>query len=186
MAENHASSDPSPALQQDMQADTTTTPTPTLMRLDEQIAWYDKNSSLNQRWFKTLKIAQILAGALIAFTSSLGAPAFVAGALGVLIVVLEGLQSLSQYQRNWISYRTICERLTHEKFVWLAKAGTYASAANPDVLLAERIEALISSETATWTATIRQKDQPAAYPDDSIPSYGLEVPPQAPPKKPKM
>jgi hypothetical protein len=34
-----------------------------------------------------------------------------------------------------------------------AKAGTYASAANPDALLAERIEAL---------TTIEQKDQQAA------------------------
>src|SRR5580700_3582820 len=142
-------------------ADIKATPNPTLNRLDEQIAWYDTKSSLNQRWFKTLKIAQIMAGALIPFTSSVGAPASVAGALGVLIVVFEGLQSLSQYQHNWISYRATCEQLTQEKFLWLAKAGAYASAPSPDALLAERIEALISSEAATWTATIQQKDQRA-------------------------
>ena len=140
-------------------ADIKDTPNPTLNRLDEQIAWYDKKSSLNQRWFKTLKIAQIMAGALIPFTSSIGAPSSVAGALGVLIVVFEGLQSLSQYQHNWVAYRATCEQLTQEKFLWLAKAGAYASAASPDALLAERIEALISSEAATWTATIQQKDQ---------------------------
>ena len=140
-------------------ADTTDTSNPTLKRLDEQIAWYDKKSSLNQRWFKTLKIAQIAAGALIPFTSSVGAPASVAGALGVLIVIFEGLQSLSQYQHNWVAYRATCEQLTQEKFLWLAKAGTYSSAASPDALLAERIEALISSEAATWTTTIQQKEQ---------------------------
>jgi hypothetical protein len=140
-------------------ADTTDTSNPTLKRLDEQIAWYDKKSSLNQRWFKSLKIAQVVAGALIPFTSSVGLPSPVAGALGVLIVVFEGLQSLSQYQHNWISYRSTGEKLTHEKFLWLAKAGPYASAANPDALLAERIEALISSEAATWITTIRQKEQ---------------------------
>ena len=142
-------------------ADTTDTSNPTLKRLDEQIAWYDKKSSLNQRWFKTLKIAQIAAGALIPFTSSVGAPASVAGALGVLIVIFEGLQSLSQYQRNWVAYRATCEQLTQEKFLWLAKAGTYSSAASPDAFLAERIEALISSEAATWTTTIQQKEQKA-------------------------
>ena len=63
-------------------ADTTDTSNPTLKRVEEQIAWYDKKSSLNQRWFKTLKIAQIAAGALIPFTSSVGAPASVAGADG--------------------------------------------------------------------------------------------------------
>jgi Protein of unknown function (DUF4231) len=142
-------------------ADTTATSNPTLRRLDDQIAWYDKKSGLNQRWFKTLKIAQIVAGALIPFTSGVGAPSPVAGALGVLIVILEGLQSLSQYQHNWISYRSTCEQLTHEKFLCLAQAGPYASAANPDALLAERTEALISSEAATWTTTIQQKEQRA-------------------------
>ena len=143
-------------------ADTTDTSNPALKRLDDQIVWYGKKSSFNQRWFKILKIAQIVAGALIPFTSSVGAPAFVAGALGVLIVVFEGLQSLNQYQHNWISYRSTCEQLTHEKFLWLAKAGPYANAANPDALLAERIEALIANEIATWTTTIQQKDQRAA------------------------
>ena len=131
-------------------------------RLDDQIVWYGKKSSFNQRWFKILKIAQIVAGALIPFTSSVGALAFVAGALGVLIVFFEGLQSLNQYQHNWISYRSTCEQLTHEKFLWLAKAGPYANAANPDALLAERIEALIANEIATWTTTIQQTDQRAA------------------------
>src|SRR5262249_15485138 len=110
----------------------TPTPNPTLKRLEEQIAWYDNKSGLNQRRFKTLKISQIVAGALIPFTSSIGAPTYVAGALGVLIVIFEGLQSLSQYQHNWIFYRSTCEQLSHEKFLWLAKAGPYASAVNPD------------------------------------------------------
>jgi hypothetical protein len=142
--------------------DTTETPNPTVKRLDEQILWYDQKSSFNQTRFKALKIAQITAGALIPFTSGVGAPPFVTGALGVLIVVFEGLQSLSQYQHNWISYRNACEQLIHEKFLWLAKAGSYANAEHPDALLAERTEALISGETTTWSTAIQQKDQRVA------------------------
>jgi hypothetical protein len=56
-----------------------------------------------------------------------------------------------QFNQRW--FKIPCEQLTHEKFLWLARAGTYASAANPDALLAERIEAL---------TTIEQKDQQAA------------------------
>lgn len=140
-------------------ADITDAPTPTLKRLEEQIAWYDKKSGLNQRRFKTFKISQIVAGALIPFTSSIGAPTYVAGALGVLIVIFEGLQSLSQYQHNWISYRSTCEQLSHEKFLWLAKAGPYASAISPDALLAERIEGFMSSEITNWATTTQHKDQ---------------------------
>ena len=142
--------------------DITDTPNPTLKRLEDQIAWYDKKSSYNQRRFKILKISQIIAGALIPFASSVGAPAAVAGGLGVLIVIFEGLQSLSQHQQSWISYRSTCQKLTQEKYLWLAKAGPYESAPNPDAVMAERIEALMSSEITNWSTTTRQKDQQAA------------------------
>jgi hypothetical protein len=142
--------------------DITETPNPTLKRLEDQIAWYDKKSSYNQRRFKILKISQIIAGALIPFASSIGAPAAVAGGLGVLIVIFEGLQSLSQHQESWISYRSTWQKLTQEKYLWLAKAGPYESAPNPDAVLAERIEALMSSEITSWSTTTRQKDQQSA------------------------
>ena len=142
--------------------DITDTPNPTLKRLEDQIAWYDKKSSYNQRRFKILKISQIIAGALIPFASSVGAPAAVAGGLGVLIVIFEGLQSLTQHQQSWISYRSTWQKLTQEKYLWLAKAGPYENAPNPDALLAERIEALMSSEITNWGTTTRQTDQQSA------------------------
>jgi hypothetical protein len=141
--------------------DITDTPNPTLKRLEDQIDWYDKKSSYNQRRFKILKISKIIAGALIPFASSVGAPAAVAGGLGVLIVIFEGLQSLSQHQQSWISYRSTCQKLTQEKYLWLAKAGPYESAPNPDAVMAERIEALMSSEITNWSTTTRQKEQAA-------------------------
>ena len=141
--------------------DITDTPNPTLKRLEDQIDWYDKKSSYNQRRFKILKISQIIAGALIPFASSVGAPAAVAGGLGVLIVIFEGLQSLTQHQQSWISYRSTCQKLTQEKYLWLAKAGPYESAPNPDAVMAERIEALMSSEITNWSTTTRQKEQAA-------------------------
>jgi hypothetical protein len=49
--------------------------------------------------------------------------------------------------------------LKHEKFLWLAKAGPYATAERPDVLLAERVEALISREHAKWVSTREQAEK---------------------------
>ncbi|MGI8569091.1 MAG: DUF4231 domain-containing protein [Methylocella sp.] len=48
---------------------------------------------------------------------------------------MEGLQQLNQYQANWIAYRSTSEALKHEKFLFLAKAGPFAAAADPHVLL---------------------------------------------------
>jgi hypothetical protein len=66
-------------------------------------------------------------------------------------VVVEGIQQLGQYQQNWTNYRSTCEALKDEKFLYLAGAGHYASD-NPERMLAERIEGLVSQEHAKWTA----------------------------------
>jgi Protein of unknown function (DUF4231) len=74
------------------------------------------------------------------------------GGGGALIVVLEGLQQLQQYQQNWTTYRPTCERLKHEKFLFLGRAGPYAAVSNPESLLAERVEGLVSQEHASWVS----------------------------------
>ena len=133
---------------------------PTMIRLEDQIRWYDRKSMKNQRWFKRLKVTQIGAAAIIPFAAGFKDnflsldTAIVTGVLGVLIVVLEGLQSLSQYQHNWITYRSTCEELKHERYLWEAKAGPYLKAENPDALLAERVESLISREHAKWIPAV--------------------------------
>jgi hypothetical protein len=125
---------------------------PVIERLEDQIAWYDGRSQHNQRWFKSLKSVVLVAAAAIPFLAGIGAPAILTGGLGVLIVVLEGLQQLNQYQHNWITYRSTCEALKHEKYLYLGKAGPYASAGDPRALLAERIESLVSQEHAKWVS----------------------------------
>jgi hypothetical protein len=125
---------------------------PARERLEEQIAWYDGKSQSDQRVYKGMKISQIVTAAAMPFAASISAPIWVAGGGGALIVVIEGVQQLMQYQQNWITYRTTCERLKHEKFLYLSHAGPYAAAADPDVLLAERVEGLVSQEHAAWAA----------------------------------
>ena len=130
---------------------------PTLERLEDQIGWYDKKSASNQRWFKRLKIIELIAAALIPILAGISASipyyTIITGGLGAMIVVLESLQGLYQFQSNWISYRSTCEGLRHEKYLWLAKAGPYADKKDPDRLLAERIESLVSTEHAKWVFT---------------------------------
>jgi uncharacterized protein DUF4231 len=122
-------------------------------RLEDQIAWYDRKSQKNQRRFKQLKVCQIVTAAAIPVLAAVdGSPVWLLGGLGALIVVLEGLQQLQQYQQNWTSYRSTCERLNNEKFLFIARAGSYAVAPNPEALLAERVESIISQEHTAWVA----------------------------------
>ncbi len=79
------------------------------------------------------------------------------GVLGALVAIMEGLQHVHQFQYNWISYRSTCESLKHEKYLYLAKAGPYAAAANADRLLAERVESLISQEHSKWVQVQKEE-----------------------------
>lgn len=127
------------------------TASPAEERIDDQISWYGSESGHNQRWFKLLKVGQIVTAAAIPVAAGESAPAWLVGGGGALIVVLEGLQQLQQYQQNWITYRSTCERLKHEKFLFAARAGPY-KVASPEVVLAERVESLVSQEHSAWVS----------------------------------
>lgn len=132
---------------------------PTLSRLEDQIHYYSTSSRKNKLWFKGLKTVEIFIAAIIPFSAGFSAPVQITGGLGMLIVVLEGLQGLNQYQHNWITYRATSEELKHEKYLWLAKAGPYAATSNRDTLLAERVESLISRENAKWVSSREQSNK---------------------------
>jgi hypothetical protein len=130
-------------------------------RLEDQIGWYDGKSRHNQRWFKRLKVGQIVLAAAIPAAAALGAESAPLAVGGTLIVVLEGLQQLQQYQQNWTAYRATCERLKHERHLYEAAAGPYAGAARPSALLAERVEGLVSQEHAAWVSQQREATKAA-------------------------
>jgi len=125
----------------------------TMQRLEDQIDWYDHKSVRNQRAYKWLKGTEIVAAAVIAFSAGLETQRLFVAGLGVLIVIVEGLQHLNQYHHNWITYRSTSEVLKHEKYLYLALAGPYSSANDPRALLAERTESLISQEHAKWVSS---------------------------------
>jgi len=132
---------------------------PTMGRLEDQITWYSGKSRAAQHTFKRFKVAEIVAAAMIPFIAGLSFKyvAMVTGGLGVLVTVIEGLIHLNQYQQNWTSYRATAEGLKHEKFMYLGKAGPYSTAADPHALLAERIETLVSQESARWVSSQDQE-----------------------------
>ena len=76
----------------------------------------------------------------------------VAGTVGVAIAVIESVQQLYQFHGNWISYRSTCEALKHEKYLHLAEGGPYVTAVDAHAVLAERVESLVSQENAKGTS----------------------------------
>lgn len=121
-----------------------------MKRLDDQIEWYDSRSLGAQTRYKALKFTTLIAGALVPLSAGLGWQAVIVGGIGVLIVVTEGIQQINQYHHNWVTYRSTCEALKHEKYIFNAQAGPYSDSNEPLKLLAERVESLVSQEHAKW------------------------------------
>lgn len=127
-------------------------------RLDDQINWYDKKSSRNQKWFKVLRTVEILFAVAIPFlisqiTEKTGPFNYVAGAMGVAVALITGLVTLYRFQENWIEYRTTAETLKHEKYLYLTRSAPY-DGDNAFHLLVVTIESTISKETTAWSQSL--------------------------------
>jgi hypothetical protein len=126
-------------------------------RLVDQLDWYDRKSSDAQRAFKRVKVAELVIAAAIPVMAGTSVSQIITAALGGAVVLLEAVQQLYQWQTNWVQYRSTAEALKHEKFLYLAVAGPYATG-DRRRLLAERLEGLISQEHAKWTQSRAQGD----------------------------
>lgn len=135
-------------------------------RVDGQIEWYDSKSGTNQCWFRWLRIVEIIAAAsiplLVGYTDSISELKVVVGILGLLIAVIAGVLGLYQFQENWTGYRTTCEALKQEKYLFLTKTQPYDQG-DSFALFVQRVETLISKERTNWGQYIgaggKPKDQ---------------------------
>ena len=130
-------------------------------RLDDQIGWYDRRSASNQKWYKALRTTQLLAAALIPFLTgylALEIPTtkFLVGLLGVGIAVITGMLDLYRFQQHWIEYRTTCEALKKEKYLFVTDSEPYTGdLAAKFRRLVQRSETLISKENSDWAQYVR-------------------------------
>jgi len=129
-------------------------------RLNNQIDWYDGKSQTNQKWFKRLRLLEIVTAAIIPFLAGIGTKmpynSIIIGVLGVIIAVSAGLSALYKYHENWIEYRTTSETLKHEKYLFQAKCSPYDSE-DAFCKLVQRVEGLISKENTQWSRYVKKQ-----------------------------
>jgi hypothetical protein len=119
--------------------------------MESQIAWYEARATQSYRWLRVLKVMEILVAASIPVAAAADAESWLLGLFGGLIVVIESVVQLFQFQSNWIAFRSTAEALKRERSMFLARAGDYA-VGRPEAALAERVESILAAETAAWTA----------------------------------
>ena len=132
-------------------------------RVEDQISWYDRKSQWNQKWFRILCALQFVAAALVPFlapyiTADTPKLKVSVGLLGVLIAVLTSVIGLLKLQEHWMQYRTTCESLRHEKFLYLTHVSPYDTDDAFDVFV-QRIESLSSRENSAWASLMRYRKE---------------------------
>jgi hypothetical protein len=131
-------------------------------RVEDQIAWYDRKSKSAQRAFKVLRLAEITFAAVIPLIAGFNifeaSSPFVVSVLGACIAACAALVGLGNYQENWVEYRTTCESLRHEKYLFLTKTEPY-DVEQAYGLFVQRVEGLVSKENSVWSQHIRAQSK---------------------------
>ena len=130
-------------------------------RLQTQIDWYSKKSRLNKRVFLTLSAIEIIAASSIPFlVGYIGDDKpwvrLLVGFIGVLVAVITGIMALNKSQELWIEYRTTCELLKHQKYLFVTGTKPY-DGDNAFNILVENVENLISKEHSKWSQYTSEK-----------------------------
>lgn len=129
-------------------------------RVDDQIAWHDRKSGWNQRWYSLVQIATILSAALVPFVAVLeavpSAPTWlykcVVGILGVTAAVAAGISSVYRFQERWVDYRMTAETLRSEKYWFMARVAPYdGEDAFSDFVT--NVEAMLTGQNERWHAS---------------------------------
>ena len=133
-------------------------------RVNNQIEWYDGKSKRAQKWYKALQIIEIILASLIpllsAYSTSCRSIAIAVGIFGAVIAIIESVSKLNKYHENWIQYRTTCEMLRYQKYLFLTHSAPYNNSDETiENVFVRNIENIVSSENNQWKMINTDKEE---------------------------
>jgi hypothetical protein len=142
-------------------------------RLEDQMNWYDRKSSWNQKAYKKFKRLEFTIAASIPVLISFSTMSFVQGLSvkfgpndmytfgleavmqisaavgGVILVILNKQLELEEYYKLWKDYRSTAEALQQERVKYLTRTEPYDEE-DAFPLLVEKVESILNNETQKW------------------------------------
>ena len=74
------------------------------------------------------------------------------------MAILTAALKTFKYQENWINYRTTCEALKKEKFLYEAGISDYQQSEDKEAQFVDRVEALLARENTLWLSIQKKKE----------------------------
>lgn len=132
-------------------------------RVDAEIKWYSSKSTHCQKMYKRFQLTEIILASLIPVLSAYSAKwkfiAFIIAIFGAIIAIIQSTTKLYKYHENWIQYRTTCELLKYQKYLYLTQSYPYNKTDETiENIFVKNIENIISSENNQWK-TIHTTDE---------------------------
>jgi uncharacterized protein DUF4231 len=131
-------------------------------RVDHQIDWYSKKSTINKTYYLWANALVIVFAALIPFFAGFAKEFnwlnFPIAALGVLTAVATGLSSLYKFQEKWTTYRITAEALQREKVLFQTTSSPYDIGPQSFNVFVRNMEGIMNNENTVWTQIINKKD----------------------------
>lgn len=132
-------------------------------RLDPEIKWYSKKSQHCQKMYKGFQITEIILASFIpllsAYAETYTIIAIMVGIFGAIIAIIESVTKLYKYHENWIQYRTTCELLKYQKYLFLTNSYPYNDTEETkENIFIKNIENIISSENNQWKTLHTSED----------------------------
>ena len=100
---------------------------------------------------------QLVAALFVAISVAISAPIWLAPSLGALIALAEGIRTLFGFKDSYPTYRRTAEDLRNEAWLYVQRAGQYATAEDAGKLLTQRVVEISHSETSDWEEALKAR-----------------------------
>lgn len=131
-------------------------------RVDDQMNWYDRKSSWNQKRYKGLRFVATGLSLIIPFATGFLSDdrdwlKYAIGVSAIGIATIEYILSMNNYHENWVEYRATQEALKREKILYQTKAGRYKNAETPFQDFVVRCETIMAGEHEGWKQYVSEE-----------------------------
>ncbi len=142
-------------------------------RYKEQMEYYNKASSKNQKNYRACQWVLIVFSAVTPVIAaldgkwvSLQIPVVIISA--VVAILTAGLKTF-QYQELWVKYRSTVELLKPELYYYNFAVGPYAEeGVDKETLFVSRVETILDKEHINWPAIKRSQEDPVVVANETV------------------